>query len=395
MRRRPLSVVLVLSGLLLTIACSTVARAPGLQAAAAASPGGAGAGGDLYQPPDPLPDGPPGMVLGQVPVPVLGGARAWRVLYRSTAVNGRPVAVSGLVVQPVGAPPAGGWPVVSWAHGTTGSADICAPSLIGPASIPPLAGLLASGYVVAATDYEGLGTPGPHPYLDGVSEGRSVLDAARAARQLVPAATGKVLAWGHSQGGQAALWAGELARSYAPDLDVAGIVGFAPGTRLDGLLDPPRSPLLAGFAVAGFAGLKVTHPELRLEDVLSQGALDRLGILEVACIPQVLATFAVVPGGILRSPLGDVPDWRAVLAADDAGETASPAPVLVLQGSADDLVLPETTNLYASHACANGTLVDLRTYPGVDHSAIVVAAGLDALNWSADRLVGRQPTSTC
>jgi hypothetical protein len=89
------------------------------------------------------------------------GATAFRVLYRSTSPSGDPIAVSGIVVAPAGPPPAEGRPVVAWAHPTTGVVPSCAPSL--------LANVFARGYVVAATDYPGLGTAGPHPYLVGIS----------------------------------------------------------------------------------------------------------------------------------------------------------------------------------------------------------------------------------
>src|SRR5690349_21540446 len=112
------------------------------------------------------------------------GASAFRVLYRSRDQNRDAIAVSGVIVVPRGNAPRGGRPVVAWAHGTTGIARKCAPSLRPSIyqTIHGLRDLLARGYVVTATDYPGLGTVGPHPYLIGVSEGRAVLDSVRAAR---------------------------------------------------------------------------------------------------------------------------------------------------------------------------------------------------------------------
>ena len=107
------------------------------------------------------------------------------MLYRSTSPTGAPIAVSGTVAVPKGNAPRGGWPVITWAHGTTGIADACAPSranVLGGYDNPLLNRWLQAGYAVVRTDYEGLGTPGDHPYLIGVSEGRSVLDMVRAAR---------------------------------------------------------------------------------------------------------------------------------------------------------------------------------------------------------------------
>ena len=165
------------------------------------------------------------------------------LLYRSTAVDGSTVAVSGDVAVPKGKAPKGGWPVISWAHGTVGIADACAPSKVGTQAnydSPLLNSWLKAGYAVVRTDYEGLGTPGPHPYLIGVSEGRSTLDMVRAARKLNPDIGSKLVIAGHSQGGQAALFAASLSKRWTPELKLAG----------HGRLRPGQPPRRAGAAAA-------------------------------------------------------------------------------------------------------------------------------------------------
>ena len=163
------------------------------------------------------------------------GARAWKVLYSSTGLDGRRIAVSGVVIAPDLPAPAAGRSVVAWAHPTTGVSDACAPS-VNPDffdTIPHLLALVALDDVVVATDYPGLGTAGVHPYLVGESEGRAVLDSVRAAKGIPEAGAGARFAvWGHSQGGQAALFAGQLARTYAPELALAGVAAIAPATNL-------------------------------------------------------------------------------------------------------------------------------------------------------------------
>src|SRR5262245_64589025 len=141
-------------------------------------------------------------------------ATAWKIFYVSTGIDGRSVEVSGVVVAPDTPNPLGGRPIVAWAHGTTGVADDCAPSNAENFfdRIPHLPTLIALDYVVVATDYEGLGTPGVHPYLVGLSAARSVLDSVRAAGNLKQAGAGRrFLVWADSEGGTAALLDGRRA----------------------------------------------------------------------------------------------------------------------------------------------------------------------------------------
>ena len=174
-----------------------------------------------------------------------GGGDAFRILYRSTGLNGQPIAVSGAIFIPPGAAPQGSRNVIAWAHPTSGVVEACAPSLMPDVAgmIWGLADMLARGYVVVATDYPGLGVPGQiHPYLIGVSEGRAVLDSVRAARDLPrTGASNRFAVWGHSQGGHAALYTGELAASYAPDLKLVGVAAAAPATYLAELFDADKT----------------------------------------------------------------------------------------------------------------------------------------------------------
>ena len=159
-------------------------------------------------------------------------------------MDGKTVAVSGTVAVPKGKAPKAGWPVITWAHGTVGIADACAPSRVGTQAnydSPLLNRWLKAGFAVVRTDYEGLGTPGEHPYLIGVSEGRSTLDMVRAARKLDSSLGKNVVIAGHSQGGHAALWAASLAKKFSPELKLRGTRRVRPR-------QPPRR---AGRAAAG------------------------------------------------------------------------------------------------------------------------------------------------
>src|ERR1700735_990161 len=149
------------------------------------------------------------------------GATAYRVLYRSIGMKGEPIFVSGVIIVPQGDPPPEGHPIVAWAHPTSGVTPRCAPSLaiFLFQQIQGLRSFVEHGYVVAATDYPGLGTPETHPYLVGDSEARAVIDAVRVASTMPGAGRGKrFVVWGHSQGGQASLFTGIIAQTYAPEL---------------------------------------------------------------------------------------------------------------------------------------------------------------------------------
>src|SRR6201996_5554372 len=168
------------------------------------------------------------------------GAPAYRVLYRSIGMKGEPIFVSGVVIVPQGTPPPQGRPIVAWAHPTTGVTPRCSPSLaiFLFQQIQGLRSFVEHGYVVAATDYPGLGTPETHPYLVGVSEARAVLDSVRVARNMPGVGGGnRFVVWGHSQGGQASLFTGLIAKSYAPDLTLVGVAAAAPASELAPLMD--------------------------------------------------------------------------------------------------------------------------------------------------------------
>lgn len=349
----------------------------------------------FYEPPAPLGDGAPGEVLRLEKAELVPGGTVYRVLYRSRSLQEQPIVVSGLLAVPDGGPPPGGWPLVSWAHGTTGSADACAPSRLGPGQIPAVERLLARGWAVAATDYEGLGTPGPHPYLVGASQGRGVLDAARAALQVLgPRASGQVVAWGHSQGGQAAVWAGELAPTYAPELRLDGVAAVAPAVELSVRVAEVRdSPLTAGLVFAAVLGLAAADPALDPADVLTPVALEQRPVLEEGCIADVAVRMALFAGRVVQPTIPA--DWEAAARANDGGTVASPVPVGVWQGGRDVLVSAESTQRYVARACAAGTVVDYRFVADDDHGSAFTARVGDQLDWIAGRFAGRPVTGTC
>ncbi len=287
--------------------------------------------------------------------------------------------------------------MVSWAHGTVGVADSCAPSRA-EVNVPALDQLLAAGYVVAATDYEGLGTPGPHPYLVGGSEGRSVLDAARAAARIEGTGAGeRVLAFGHSQGGHAVLFAGLLAPSYAPELELLGVVGSAPAAEIHTLL---RSavPISLGFGLvaSGVYAYSETYDELQLDDVLTPAAIERIGVVEEVCLEEVTDAFVDQPPSawLVANPL-DLEPWARRVEENEPGNGAISAPVLVVQGANDFIVLASSTDTAVQRLCEGPNTVDYRSYPGINHGEILAEAGPEILSWMAERVAGAGASSSC
>ena len=370
-----------------------------LLAVPASGTASAGQGRDLYSVPDPLPSAPPGTIIRSEPIAAPQGATAWRVLYHSESVDGRDIAVSGVIVAPEGKAPKGGRPVVTWAHGTTGLADSCTPSKAEnvASKLPYVDAMVEAGYVVAATDYEGLGTPGLHPYLVGESEGRGVLDAARAARALDRTRAGKdLLVFGHSQGGHAALFAGEIAARYAPEERILGVVAAAPAADLDVIL-PAAGAIkqAAGFVVMGAKGFQAAYPQADPAAVLSPDAVAKSGIVDEKCAGAVVKAFAGTSTAVVAHNPQDVAPWADLIHASSAGNRPAGAPVLVVQGEADQLVLRPLSDGWVRKACAAGDVVDYRTYPGADHAGIISAARTDVLDWLATRVKGEAVANAC
>ena len=355
----------------------------------------------FYRTPAQLPAAAPGTLIRSEPYPAIKGARAWKVLYHSRAVDGHDIAVSGVVVAPKsGAVPDTGRPVVSWAHGTHGIADKCAPSRHDDwvRRMPAIRELIDAGDVVVATDYEGLGTPGVHPYLVGESGGRGVLDIARAAQQIRPAHTSNdVVAFGHSQGGQAALFAGEIAPDYAPDLDLLGVVAGAPAAEIQAMLPAAAGlPSTLGFVVLGLEGAHAAYPAADVSQVLTPQALTASEkIVNTECYDSVLTAFHKPVDQVIAQNPNDVAPFPEIMAASTAGRRPTTAPVFVFQGLGDDVVYKVFTDMYAESSCAIGNNVLYQTYSGIDHYHEVASSEADVVKWIGARVAGEPAVSNC
>jgi pimeloyl-ACP methyl ester carboxylesterase len=316
------------------------------------------------------------------------------------------VAVSGVVIAPGPnarpAPPEGRT-VLSWAHGTTGLGDACAPSkqyVKGTADEELLAQLaVARGFVYVATDYQGLGPPGDHPYLVGLSEGRNVLDAARAAERLTGTGAGassKVLLWGHSQGGGAAAFAAELAPTYAPDLDVVGAMVGAPATEFTRVLQADDGGQYAGFGLMAFVGFHAAYPALNYGTVLNAAGQQAVAAIDGECADAILQAYAGRHlADFTTQPLATAPNWSEAVAANEAGQMKTPVPIFIYQGEQDQIIPVSVSATLLQKYCALGVTASRKTYPGADHTSVIPAALSDILAFANDRLSGRPAPSSC
>ncbi len=327
----------------------------------------------------------PGALRQADPIASPPGTKAWRVLYDSTIRDDRPTVVSGLVFAPDKPAPAGGWPVLSFAHPTTGLADRCAPSRTLGVLETTIATLAAQvGMVVVATDYAGLGTEGPHPFLDGISEGRSVLDIAVAAAAIngLTLSTTTVL-WGHSQGGHAALFAAQQARAYAPKLHVVGVVAGAPPSQLRQLLSSVEKTPDRGYALLVAEGLRAIDPSLRLDDVFTARGMALAARLDVECAAEVNRAAA---RDTIRLSSSIPTPWLTALDANDPGIGTIDVPVLIIHGSDDELIPVGTSATLQQRLERHGSTVDRIVYPGAGHADVAVTSLNDVLAWIAKRL---------
>ena len=361
---------------------------------------------EFYQASDQVIPGRPGTLIRQESMrgaPL--GAKAYRVLYRSTGLKSEPIAVFGVVILPPGPAPAGGRPILAWAHPTTGIVPRCAPSLaiFSFQQIQGLRDMIRRGYIVAATDYPGLGTLGPHPYLVGASEGRAVLDSLRAARELAgTAASSKVGIWGHSQGGQATLYAALLAKEYAPELELAGVAVAAPATDLGALMrdDLPTPGGKNLLAMTLWSWSRVF--DISLENVVDPAAMPTINALAHVCLespidlePRRRAGAALQKRFLLVNNLTGIEPWRRLLADNTIRPLPPSIPVFIAQGSADHTVDPPVTQAYMKELCAVGSRVRMLVLPGVGHGAIAMKSASRALAWMAGRFAGVPPQNDC
>ncbi len=363
---------------------------------------------DFYVVPDGLGDGAPGeLIKAERLLGAPAGSVAWRVMYRSTDARGDDVVTSAVVVAPNGSGPDPERPVLSWGHPTTGAAPRCAPSRgVDPfVLIEGLVGFVDAGYTVVAADYPGMGVEGPSSYLIGATAGHAVLDAVRAAQAIPAAGAGDdLLLWGHSQGGQAVLFAAQEVAEYAPELDLHGVAVAAPAAQLAELLgddiDALSGVTIGSYALSAYADFYGPDtPGAELSSVLTEPAQRSIGAMSRLCLfGQQHALHALarpLVGDFLTEDLATTAPWDELLAENTPGGAPIDVPVLVTQGLADQLVVPSTTDEFVSRICAAGEHVEYRTYERIDHGLVAERALPLVRPWFRALLDGEAVPDTC
>lgn len=361
----------------------------------------------FYEVPDPIPAGEHGDLLrhqptgGQAP-----GVTRHRLMYLSETPAGEPTVVTGLALVPEGPAPAGGWPVLSYARGSSGIADDCGISRAvdgmagGHDDLAAEALLVAAvapreGYVAVLTDYQGIGGPGIHSFVHGVSEARAVLDIVRAVGDLPGVeVSGDVGLVGYSQGGHAILWANQEAPTWTPELRVHGTVAGAPASEVPQLVAPGRI-LDGGSAALLVAGYAAADPDLDASSILTPEGEAFVDLFAETCRPDPGRAAELAEAGLLRGRPEAVEPWRSLLEANVPGQVAGASPVLLVHGDADLNVPVGDSEVLLERLCANGTPTERRVVPGADHVAGAVPTVNEGAAWLAGLLAGSQPPPTC
>jgi pimeloyl-ACP methyl ester carboxylesterase len=339
--------------------------------------------------------------------PLIGapqGAQAYRIRYRSTDADGRAVVVTGAVIVPRGRASARGRDIVVWGHGASGVAESCGLT-DKPGFYDLIAGLeplLAAGYVVVAPDYQGLGSPGPHPMLVGLAAAHSVIDAARAARALPQArASARYAVFGESLGAFSALWAGSESARYAPELTLVGVAAAAPPTDLKANLTGGSNAAVRAFLTAYTATSWEQVYHLPLGGVVKRHTAMLIRALAKNCVSldgfrlRTKIGMLRLAGQLKNVDLAANPRWAAVMARNSVQPELLRLPVFVSQGAADVIVAPAVTREFVERLCRRNSEVRYLPMHGGDHVSAGKSAAPEAVVWIEDRFAGKPAPNDC
>jgi pimeloyl-ACP methyl ester carboxylesterase len=362
----------------------------------------------FYDTPKPFPKGKPGHLFRHEEAteyrfpytPALEprdlGIKVVRFLYQSKSAKGKDVPASGVILIPYGKPPAAGWPVIVWAHGTSGVARAFAPSLMKDLyySWEGLLQWVMLGYAVVAPDYAGLGTNVPHQYLAAPAQAQDVIYAVPAARRTVKELGKKWLAIGHSQGAGAVLCVAET-QSKLKDPSYLGAIALASVGDLEPVFEHIHQSSGRGYIAFLAYGIKAVYPDFNYSDFLTPQAARLMRLVDKGGWFVTLATFAYqVPAGKMLKP-----DWKKnkhfqkFRKLSLLGTQPAFGPVLLIHGLKDEAIPTATTNALHERMQKQKWTVEYRKYPGLDHDPLLFGSFRDQVRWVQDRFDGK-PVAT-
>lgn len=347
----------------------------------------------------------------EVSIPEAG--RAERILYSSTDWRdpARQVAVSGIIFFPAGKAPKGGWPVIAWAHGTTGIADVCAPSSM-PRSKRDASFFghwLKAGYAIVAADYQGLGSPGVHPYMHYKAEGIGVLDSIRAATSYYrDLSKDKIVAMGQSQGGEGAIATAYLAPSYAPDVKFKGAVATGIVARTANVGNAPQEPVPnlylddndfgnSAYEVLWFLGtVRSGAPDSILpEDYVAPEGLSLVEKAQTSCMADLRRHATEIRLPVSRFYKQSLDKFDHLVATTEFPDVAMRVPIFVGTGLADRDSQPVKQYNFVSAMCAAGSKVEWHYYPRATHSSAVERSLAHSPNFVERVMKGEKIAGNC
>lgn len=353
----------------------------------------------------------PGELLRQEPLEthqfVSGAAQNIRLLYSSTdGIDGRTIIpVSGSIFFPGGTPPKGGWPLLLWSHGTVGIADVCAPTWTGyrPVHQKYLRQWLAQGYAIVASDYQGLGTAGTHPYLATRPASYSNLDVIRAVQNSGFPLSDKVVLIGQSQGAAAAFATAGYYPEYAPELNILGVVAtgipyFTPAaleylrkTRPVDKVDP-----MLGYNFTAMTLIEQLEPDFQYADYISPAAMQTYQDIENTCYQQIKGII-VERELTYRKSFKSSPDEVLPIAYAEMTypQLELSVPAFIGSGELDrDTPLRMQAGLIKT-ACAAGSVIQAHVYPGQDHVSVLEASTGDSVPFVRAAFAGEPIRGNC
>jgi pimeloyl-ACP methyl ester carboxylesterase len=351
----------------------------------------------FYDTPNPLPAGKPGDLIRSQPfdeyeLPL--SVSAVRILYHSRSATGDDVAVSGVVLFPYDKkPPAGGWPVIEWAHAATGVARQCAPSLMRNVGHGPFLSMYVNlGYAVVATDYTGLGTHFRNAFVDGPSNATDVINSVPAARAAVPQLGARWIVMGEAEGALAAIAVGDM-ENEVRDPNYLGVIAISVLVSAREIYEHPVNGYASELLPSLAYGIKTLYPQFQVTDMLTDKALARYNQVEQTCFPATTGPESAVE--IVKHAWEANPFVRRYFDRNEVGQTRAYGPIFVISGDADPAIPPNIRAQAFARMCKQGDRVQWERYPNLDAGSVVGNSVRDQIAWIESRFAGRSAPTNC